>query len=145
MALERTLHDMQQRVETHEKRIEKLEVQTQKNSRNATRPPSSDPPFSRQKRKKSKRSKGGQKGHKPHQQQMLTPNERHWLISQRYSCGHSGFDPQEMKPFYVHQHIELPKIEMQVSHFIAQPGSNTPPLAAYLKLDYEWAHGRPDS
>ena len=49
MALERTLHDMQIRVETHEKRIDKLEVQAKKNSRNSSKPPSSDPPFSRKK------------------------------------------------------------------------------------------------
>jgi len=120
MALERTLHDMQQRVEAHEKRIEMLEVRTRKNSHNSSKPPSSDPPFGRQKRKqkKSKRSKGGQKGHKANQQQMLEPTQKHWLIPQRCSCGHSVFDGQKLQPFYVHQHIELPKIEMQVSHYI---------------------------
>ena len=122
MALERALNDMQMRVETHEKRIEKLEVQTKKNSHNSSKPPSSDPPFNRQKRKqkKSKRSKGGQKGHKANQQQVLNPTESHWLIPERCSCGQAQFDPQKMQPFYVHQHIELPKIEMQVGHYILQ-------------------------
>ena len=122
LSLEQTLFDMQQRVESHEKRIEKLEVKTKKNSHNSSKPPSSDPPFDRQKRKqkKSKRAKGGQKGHEPHQQQVLDPTESYWLPPERCSCGHSTFDRQKMQPFYVHQHIELPKIEMEVSHFILQ-------------------------
>ncbi len=122
MALERMLHDMQQRVQTHEERIEKLEVRTRKTSHNSSKPPSSDPPFGRQKRKqkKSKRSKGGQKGHKANQQQILEPTKRHWLMPPRCSCGHSGIDQGKMQPFYVHQHIELPNIEMQVSHYILQ-------------------------
>jgi transposase len=122
MALEQMLHDMQQRLHAHEERIEKLEVRTRKTSHNSSKPPSSDPPFGRQKRKqkKSKRSKGGQKGHKANQQQILEPTQRHWLIPQRCSCGHSVFDPGNMQPFYVHQHIELPKIKMHVSHYILQ-------------------------
>ena len=47
LLLEQKLYDTKQRVESHEKRIEKLEVQTKKNSRNASKPPSSDPPFAK--------------------------------------------------------------------------------------------------
>jgi transposase len=120
VALERSLHDMQQRVEAHEKRIEKLEVRTRKNSRNSGKPPSSDPPFARKKRKqkKSNNTKGGQKGHEPHQQQILNPSQSYWLMPKRCACGHSEFDRKQMQPFYVHQHIELPQIKMEVSHFI---------------------------
>jgi transposase len=96
MALERTLFDMEQRIAAHEQRLEKLEVRTRKNSHNSSKPPSSDPPFNRQKRKqkKSKRSKGGQKGHKVNRRQMLNPTESHWLMPERWSYGHSQFDPQ---------------------------------------------------
>lgn len=120
--LERTLHEMQQKFEFQDKRIEKLEAQTKKNSHNSSKPPSSDPPFARQKRKqkKSPRSKGGQKGHEPHQQQVLDPTQSHWLMPERCSCGHAAFDQKQMRPFYVHQHIELPKIRLDVSHFILQ-------------------------
>ena len=122
LMLERTLHETQLQVQSHEKRIEKLEVQSKKNSHNSSKPPSSDPPFARQKRKKkkSKRAKGGQKGHDPHQQQMLDPTESHWLTPERCAYGHCTFDPKKMQPFYVHQHIELPEIKMQVRHFILQ-------------------------
>jgi hypothetical protein len=57
---------MQQRLELVEKRTEKLEASTKKNSQNSSKPPSSDSPFNKQKKKtkKSKRKRGGQKGHK---------------------------------------------------------------------------------
>jgi transposase len=97
MALERTLFDMEQRIAAHEKRLEKLEVRTRKNSHNSSKPPSSDPPFARKKRKqrKSKKPKGGQKGHEPNRQQMLDPTESHWLMPKRCVCGHSTFDPDQ--------------------------------------------------
>jgi transposase len=61
LAMEQALHDMGRRVEAHERRIEKLESQTRKNSHNSSKPPSSDPPVSTKKRKQKKRrqSKGG--------------------------------------------------------------------------------------
>ena len=70
LALERALFDTQKQLQSHEVRIEKLEVQTRKDSTNSSKPPSSDSPFKRPERKrpKSKRAKGGQKGHKAHQQ-----------------------------------------------------------------------------
>jgi hypothetical protein len=118
--LEQALPDMQQRVESLEKRIEKLDARTQKKSHNSSKPPSSDPLFARQKRKqiKSSRFKGGQKGYEPHQQQVLDPTESHWLMPGPCSCGHAAFDQKQMQPFYVHQHIELPRIKLDVSHFI---------------------------
>jgi hypothetical protein len=78
------------------------------------KPPSSDPPFARKKRKqkKSKNPKGGQRAHKPYRQQLLDPNESHWLMPERCVCGHSVFDPDQMQPLYVHQHNELPNIEV---------------------------------
>jgi transposase len=39
-------------------------------------------------------------------------------MPERCTCGHSDFDPKQMQPFYVHQHIELPKIKMNVGHYI---------------------------
>jgi transposase len=122
VSLERTIHEMQQRVEIHEKRIEKLEVRTQKDSHNSSKPPSSDPPFARKKRqqKKNGRARGGQKGHEPHQQEILHPTESQWLVPQRCTCGNTAFDQKQMQPYYLHQHIELPKIKMDVSHFILQ-------------------------
>jgi transposase len=118
--LEQLLIDTQKRVDSNEERIEKLESKANQNSHNSSKPPSSDPPFSRKKRerKKSKRKKGGQKGHKAHKQQVLAPTKTHKVKPTCCTCGNTEFNQQTMLPFYAHQHIELPKIEMEVTHFI---------------------------
>lgn len=120
--LERMINVIQEKVEAHDKRIEDLEAQRKKDSHNSSKPPSSDPPFARKKRKqaKSEKPKGGQKGHKAHQQLLLSPTETCLVMPERCDCGHVTFDPKTATPFYVHQHIELPKIEMAVTHYILQ-------------------------
>jgi hypothetical protein len=61
-----------QRIAANEKRLEKLEVRTRKNSHNSSKPPSSDPPFARQKRKqrKSKKPRGVKKATRPNKKQQ---------------------------------------------------------------------------
>jgi transposase len=118
--LEQMLFDLQKHVVANEDRIEKLESKVNLNSHNSSKPPASDPPFNRKKReqKKSKRKKGGQKGHKAHKQQVLEPKKTRLVKPNSCSCGHTQFDQQQMMPFYTHQHIELPEIEMDVTHYI---------------------------
>lgn len=118
--LESKLFGLQELVQTHETRIEKLETKSNKNSRNSSKPPSSDPPFNKQKRKKTKspNSKGGQKGHKGHQQQMLDPDTTKNLLPESCSCGHTDFSGCHSRPFYTHQHIEIPEIPVNVTHYV---------------------------
>jgi len=136
VTLERMLHEMDKRIESHEKRLENLEVRNKKTSHNSSKPPSSDPPFSRKKRKqkKSGKTKGGQIGHEPNQRQLLPPTQSHLLMPKQCFCGHSQFDPQKMRPFYVHQHIELPMIEMEISHYILQK-CNCPNCGKTIKAE----------
>lgn len=124
LSLEQTLFDMRKRVESHEKRIEKLEVQKNKNSHNSSKPPSSDPPFNKQKRKKSKsnRKPGGQKGHPGHRQELLSPNKTENVMPERCSCGSHSMNLNSLQLFHTHQHIELPKIEMDITHFALYEG-----------------------
>jgi transposase len=118
--LEQLLFDMQKRVESNEDRIEKLESKINQNSHNSSKPPASDPPFEREKRKrkKSKRKKGGQKGHNAHLQEVLEPTKTLLVEPKCCSCGHKQFDQQQITPFYTHQHIEMPEVKMDVTHFI---------------------------
>jgi transposase len=120
--LERSMRLLADNVGRMENRIDSLEAQTQKNSQNSSKPPSSDSPYSKPKRKKkkSKQKKGGQKGHKAHHQQMLAPGETVSVKPQRCSCGHGDFTQQPMTPFYTHQHIELPRINMDIVHWVLQ-------------------------
>jgi len=119
LALEQALLQMHQRVEIHEQRIEKLEAQSRKDSTNSSKPPSSDSPFKRpeRKRKKSKRAKGGQKGHPGRQQQTLAPTRTVELKPERCTCGCTDFGDQQCHRFHTHQRIELPPIELEVTHY----------------------------
>ena len=121
--LEQTIVTLVARVEQLEKRIEQLEVRTKNNSQNSSKPPSSDSPFKKPKKsKKGKRKRGGQKGHKGHQQQMLEPTEIKIILPAICGCGRHDFDPKTLESYYMHQHIELPEIQMDVTHFILHKG-----------------------
>jgi transposase len=119
--LEDSLGKLQERFNQVEKRVEKLEVRNGKNSTNSSKPPASDSPYSKPKRKKttkSKRKKGGQKGHPGHTQQLLEPTLVEPVLPERCQCGCSTFETDQMSPFYTHQHIELPQIQMNVEHYV---------------------------
>lgn len=109
------------------KRVSDLENRLNKNSQNSNKPPSSDPPYKKpaKKSKKGKRRPGGQKGHKGHQQKLMKPTFENILFPETCSCGCTTFDPASIKPFYTHQVIELPEIEMDVLHFILNQGTCT--------------------
>jgi transposase len=113
-----------------QKRIEELEARLLKNSSNSDKPPSSDNPYDKpgskdsdedEKWKKKKKGKPGAKpGHKGHKQKQLKPTEVHRIEPQVCPCGCSEFKNTE--PFYTHQELELPRIEMIVRHFILMKG-----------------------
>jgi transposase len=118
--LEQTITALVARVKQLEKRTEQLEVKTKQNSQNSNKPPSSDSPFKKPKHKgkKSKRKRGGQKGHKGFRQQMLEPIETRMIVPVLCNCGRCDFAADTIEPYYTHQHIELPEIQMNVTHFI---------------------------
>lgn len=104
-----------------EKRIEELEARLNANSSNSNQPPSSDGPFKKPVREPGKHGKpGGKKGHKGHRQQMLSPSDTRQVQPAPCSCGRGSYN--ELEPFYTHQHIELPKIELEVTHFVLLKG-----------------------
>jgi transposase len=104
------------------KRVEELEARLAQNSQNSSRPPSSDPPQQRAKRRKSKekRKPGAKKGHKGHQQSLLEPTESVPVPPRPCACGSQDF--VGLSAFHTHQHIELPAIQMEITHFILQQG-----------------------
>ena len=105
-----------------EKRIEELEARLNANSSNSNQPPSSDSPFKKPVRQPGKTGRpGGKKGHKGHRQQMLTPSDTRLVQPAPCSCGCGAYG--ELKPFYTHQHIELPEIELEVTHFVLLKGA----------------------
>jgi len=49
---------------------------------------------------------------------MLEPTLIERVLPQGCDCGHNQFESDTITPFYTHQQIELPEIQMKVSHFI---------------------------
>jgi len=98
------------------KRVEVLEARLNQNSANSSKPPSSDSPYAKKPEKKEKGKAGAKKGHKGHRQEMLRPTVTRILAPPPCSCGNRDFP--ETQPYYTHQVIELPEIEMEVTHLI---------------------------
>ena len=106
------------------KRVEELEAKLGQNSQNSNRPPSSGPPYQREKRESKGMGKPGAKdGHKGCQQSLLTPTNVVPAPPKPCDCGCQEFD--KLRAFYTHQHIELPEIVMQITHFVLQEGECT--------------------
>jgi transposase len=101
-------------------RIEALEKRLNANSGNSSKPPSTDPPYAKKKDSGKKGKPGGKKGHKGFRYQMLEPTTEKELSPEKCTCGNRAFINE--KPFYTHQHLELPEVKLQVTHFILQQG-----------------------
>ena len=113
---------MDRRIQQLEARVEKLERELAKNSRNSSLPPSSDPPgVSRPQRgrDRSGRSRGAQPGHEGHGRELLPVSAvdelvEHW--PERCECGHVFADGELFgvgEPVR-HQIEELPVISARV-------------------------------
>lgn len=102
-----------------EERLREVEARLGQNSKNSSRPPSSDPPgVARAKKEPSGRKRGGQLGHKGHHR-MLLPAERAVVVVHRPEecrhCGESLEGAKEAKPAQRHQVVELPPIKAEVT------------------------------
>ncbi|MGB9500507.1 MAG: DUF6444 domain-containing protein, partial [Dissulfuribacterales bacterium] len=106
------------------KRNEELEARLNRDSSNSGKPPSSDAPFKKSRPKTDKKKKkgkpGARKGHKGHRQKLHKPTEVRKMHPEQCTCGCSRFEDE--KPYYTHQHIELPPIQMRIIHFILYAG-----------------------
>ncbi|HEY5429829.1 MAG TPA: IS66 family transposase [Solirubrobacteraceae bacterium] len=110
---------MDRRIQQLEARVEKLERELSKSSRNSSRPPSSDPPGSMARSKDpSGRKRGAQDGHEGHGRPLLPA----WAVDEivehrpaRCGCGHVFRGDDEMVGESArHQVEELPPINVRV-------------------------------
>ena len=107
------------------KRLEQLERIVNQNSKNSSRPPSSD--FGRnakttkpKKKTKRTRTKGAQKGHKPCLRQLLPPEsvtKSVDLIPDRCTCGCSDLGECDESPLRF-QTIDIPPIKPKVTEYV---------------------------
>ena len=99
-------------------RIEVLEGKLSENSQNTSRPPSSDSPYRkpRTQTKATKRKKrGAQKGHKGARQVLLDSTEVVDVQPDPCDCGCT--EVLGAWAYHTHQQVELPKIQLDVTHF----------------------------
>jgi transposase len=117
-ALKNQLDQLQQQIETLQGRLEKT-------SQTSNKPPSSDSPFTKPTRQQrtSSGKRGGQKGHRGKGPTLLSPTEVHLLEPGPCPCGHGHLI--SVTPYYTHQVIELPAIEMDITHFVLHQGTCT--------------------
>jgi transposase len=104
-------------------RVETLEARLTQNSTTSSKPPSSDSPYKKPQRhapSTTPRKAGGKPGHPGHRQVLLPPTAVHDLRPERCPCGNMTF--AAMKPYYTHQVLELPPIELEVRHFVLHQG-----------------------
>jgi transposase len=116
----RTLYD--EVAQLHD-RVETLEARLTQNSTTSSRPPSSDSPYKKSRRHASSttpRKAGGKPGHPGHRQVLLPPTTVRKLAPERCACGNTTF--ALTAPYYTHQVIELPPIEMDVTHWMLHQG-----------------------
>jgi len=114
-----TLHDELTQLRV---RMEALEARLTQNSTTSHQPPSSDPPYKkpRQRPTTTSRKAGGKLGHLGHRQALLPPTMVHELRPERCPCGNTSF--AATRPYYTHQVLELPPIELEVRHFVLHQG-----------------------
>lgn len=105
-------------------RIQKLEDQIAKNSRNSGKPPSSDgfdKPAPCSLRKRRRRRSGGQAGHAGHKLEMVKKPD-HIEMHKVHKCVHcqQSLKGQRVERSEKRQVFELPKVQMQVTEHQAQ-------------------------
>ena len=122
-----TLHDEMGRLRHAmgqlQERVESLEARLNQNSTTSSRPPSSDAPYKKPRRRtgsKGARKGGGKPGHPGHRQVLCAPTTVEEVLPEWCACGSGEFDL--IRPYYTHQVIELPPIEMEVTHWVLHQG-----------------------
>lgn len=128
--IEDTLCEMSATIESLLKKVEKLETQIAKltkNSSNSHKPPSSDDitkPKSKPKKKKGKRSIGGQPGHPKHERPPFPEEDIHNFYDHTESlCPHcdSQMEPMETQAPKVIQQVEIQEIPLVKEEHISYP------------------------
>jgi len=120
-ALKERVAMLEKRIETLEKHIEELERLLGMNSRNSSKPPSSDPPgISTVLPKRRHKKRGARNGHQPHLKKLLPPS----MVKQRFelkpevcTCGSTNLEQTCEEPLR-HQIVDIPPIEPQVTEYV---------------------------
>jgi transposase len=119
-------------------RIAELEARLSQTSSTSDRPPSSDPPYAQRTARAGRQGRPGAKpGHAGHRQALLPATEVLAVKPEACLCGQREFP--ETRPYYTHQVIELPEIQMQVTHVVLHE-ARCPQCGRLLKAPLPEAH-----
>ena len=103
------------------KRIEELERLLGMNSKNSSKPPSSDPPgISAVLPKRQRKKRGAKNGHQPYFRELLPPEkvtQRIELNPQVCPCGGTNLEKTNEEPLH-HQIVDIPPIEPEVTEYV---------------------------
>ena len=103
------------------KRVEELERFLGMNSRNSSKPPSSDGPNgATQPTKLRRRKRGARKGHEPHLRELFPPEKvtkRIELKPEECVCGGTCLEFCEQEPWR-HQIVDIPSIVPEVTEYV---------------------------
>ncbi len=122
-AVQAYVHTLQDELTRLRERVEALEARLKANSTTSHRPSSSDSPYKKPRQRtpaSTPRKAGGKPGHAGHHQVLLPPTAVHDLRPERCPCGNTTFTA--MRPYYTHQVLELPPIELEGQHFVLHQG-----------------------
>jgi len=118
------LHALQHEMGQLQDQVESLAARLNQDSTNSSRPPSSDSPYKKPRRRTGAsprpRKGGGKPGHAGHRQVLLAPTSVEDMLPEVCACGSGEFGL--VSPYYTHQVLELPRIEMEVSHWVLHQG-----------------------
>lgn len=123
-AVQAYLHALQHERGQLQDQVESLQARLNQDSTTSSRPPSSDSPYKKPRRRSGnspqRRKSGGKPGHPGHRQVLMVPTSVEDLLPEVCACGSGDF--ALVSPYYTHQVIELPRIEMEVSHWVLHQG-----------------------
>jgi transposase len=118
--------------------IAELEARLSQTSSNSDRPPSSDAPYAQRTARAGMQGRpGAKRGHAGHRQALLPATEVLAVKPEACPCGQREFP--ETLPYYTHQVIELPEIQMQVTHVVLHE-AGCPQCGRLLKAPLPEAH-----
>jgi transposase len=130
-------------IEQQARRIAALDARVSQTSSNSDRPPSSDPPYAKRAARTGTQCRPGAKpGHSGHRQALLAATEVIEVTPARCGCGQREFP--RTTPYHTHQVIELPEIQMAVTHVVLHE-ARCPRcghrLKAELPAEYRYGYG----
>lgn len=122
-AVQTYLLSLHQRLDQLHSQLDRLQERLDKTSQTSHKPPSSDSPFQtpKAKRGKSLGKRGGRPGHPGTGPQLLSPTEGQSMYPEPWACGQGAVI--STVPSHTHQVIELPPIDMHITHVVFHQGT----------------------